>query len=127
MRETEADVARLDPWGRARLEVIVGGGYAGGTDSADAWLLLNKGHLQMMVPPRASTQELRSDFAGGSPAPEVAAAGRGVYLSEAQRVGPRAPRDAARRCPRCRDEREAAKDGKAGEEAPESEDPGGVR
>ena len=102
--------------------MIVGDGYTSGKDSTDARLLLNKGHRQMMAPPKASVQELRSDFAGGLPTPEVAAAGWDVHHSGAQHEDPRAPGDAARGRPRCRAEREAAKERQAGKEVPEGED-----
>ena len=99
--ETAVHVIRTDPWGRARLEVVVGAGYdaASGTD---LWLLLNKGHLQVLVPPMVDADTLRRDFTAGRPPAEVPAAGWGAYLHDAEEEDPRVPGDIAKRCPRCK-------------------------
>eukprot|EP00959_Pyramimonas_sp_CCMP1952_P266126 5564011-Pyramimonas_sp.AAC.1 len=43
---TAAHAARIDPWGGARLEVIVGEKYDPRSGGRDVWMLLYKGHLQ---------------------------------------------------------------------------------
>eukprot|EP00959_Pyramimonas_sp_CCMP1952_P301827 6315418-Pyramimonas_sp.AAC.1 len=46
LSETAVHAVRVDPWGRARLEVIVGAKYDTKANGRDVWMLLYKGHLQ---------------------------------------------------------------------------------
>ena len=123
LRRTAVHVVRVDPWGRAQLEVIVGTEHALGDGALDVWMLLDKGRLQVLVAPDVCGETLRSDFADRHPLQEVAAAGWAVYLNNAAGEEARVPGDVAQRCPKCRAAQQAGLERKAGERATQGEDP----
>ena len=97
------------------MEVVVGEDYLP-SRGLDLWLLLMKGHMQVLLPPSGGAEALRADFTAGHPPAEVPAAGWGTYLGEAAEEDPKVPGDVVRRCPRCRAEAVEKLDRKAGEE-----------
>ena len=50
LKEAAVHVIRTDPWGRAKLEVVVGEDYLPNR-GLDLWMLLMKGHMQVLLPP----------------------------------------------------------------------------
>ena len=118
-------VVQVDPEGGARLEVITGAEYGHSTEGLELWMLLHKGHLQVLLAPNACSDELRRDFEGHRPLQAVAADGWAAYLRRAASKEAQVPGDAAHRCIQCRAAQQISQERKAGERMTQGEEPDG--
>ena len=100
VRDAAVRVIRTDPRGRVKMEIVVGEDYLPGR-GLDLWLLLTKGHMQVLLPPSGGPEAPSADFNAGHAPAEVPAVGWARYLGKAAEEGPKVPGDVVRQCPRC--------------------------